>query len=807
MARDSVSFGFSLCASCLLHLSILLLNGLLVSNIYQNNAYRVWFLPCLGLILLPSVTVQLVSAVLLLVHKGDKLTTASSAGLGGLHILQLGFVWRHISLYREVDPKNRSLDTRHLSYLQLLWTFASLLPLVFIQTFLILYHQEHDWVLLSTAAVTSFGTCFYLASYRQQKDNGDYDLVTCNFCSALFKLTWRMGEVTSRILCLVVFTTVYSYWIFLIIGLHGITMLVCLCTAILDMLQEAGYTRTRQNLTAIMVAYIFTFVFINFKSQENSVFKYVFYYTVMFLENAVLLIVWYLHADELYTGAFDKHVILAVSASAFGVGIVSLIIYSKCFSKIPLFDSETEHIYTPEECINCRLSLCSKHNIKLQRPFSAGWMSQYQEAVEHGNYYKNILQDNYIDSDGASSADILNSSGEHCQIRDTDLDSMKTSQNMQTTIAVQASGTYTHKRFFDSNSSIANFTDTDSISSGSGVYEEDWRQKSVDTIFTQLSAMDALSLVSSRTQLLTDSWDSLLKDEKTTGCSAKHPKKIDILNSLIKKDLDTSYFSDGYTTDHTLESYQLPVTVLAKKRSDRYNRKRIESAYSTASDSTDCTICAFMRQNPSSPEETRKHLDIPDNIHELWSAPVRKKRRDCAVRYTNSRRHNLSTDQSGSERSYTHKYEKASSRNRRTKCDAVNVENATSKRRNILDVNYADHYRVRTRVKSDLRPRVNNSAANSYFNKHVPVETKVLKALAVSSNIRSHENSQSSSALSGKCVRDTSSDSGDSAFPRCTPVSQSTDLSGARRTPLSVYLAATDGDKDGTSESSCEMII
>ena len=806
----SYSFGLNLCVSAVLYFVILVVNGLLVGSIFQHNVLGVWFLPCLGLLLLPCVIVQLVSAVLLLIYKGDKLSTGSSTGLGLLHILQLGFIWRHTALWTEVDPKCRSRDIRHLNYLQLLWTFTSLIPLAFIQTLFIINHNDHGVLQLLAASLTIFGSCFYITSYKHQDDN-ENDVITCGVCAAVFKIMWRIGELVSRVLCLAIFTTVYTYWVFLILVLHGITILVCLCTALLDMFQSADQSKCRQVLSRVIVAYVYTFVFINFRSTDNSVFRHSLFYIIMFLENAVLLMVWYFHADK-YTGTLDKNVIVVVSAVGFCVGILSLIIYSKCFHRIALFDSETEHIYsTSEECINCRLSVCSKHSIKHQRPFSAGWMSQYQKAVSNGNYYKNILQDTYLDSDGNSTADILNSSGEHCQIRDTDLESMKTTSNKQTTVAVQASGTYTHKRFFDSDS-IAQFTDTDSISSGSGVYEEDWRQKSVDTIFTQLSAMDALSLVSSRTQLLTDNWDTLLKDNsKTKDTDTKHPKQIDILNSLIRKDLDTSYFSDGYTTDHTLESYQLPVTVLAKKREDRYIHRRIESAYSTASDSTDCTICAFMMQNPSSPEETRKTYvtHVPPKISVL-SEPRRKKQRECSggsSAASRSRRHNRSTDQTDSERSYTHKYEKASSRTRRPKSSAPVNKSSHSRRRDFTDISYADHRRVM--AKSELC-----SSTNTVDNiKTKPVQLQTINQPSHAYNpadMYSDLYNRSVNLLnySGKSVREAASDSGDSAFPRYTPVNQPVDR--MRLTPettLHEYLVATDFDKDGNSESSCEMII
>lgn len=327
----------------------------------------------------------------------------------------------------------------------------------------------------------------------------------------------------------------------------------------------------------------------------------------MFFENLVISIVWYLNTNNT-----DKNIIVLISASSFITGVVSMVMHYKLYHLGGSDDSVKGHDYPADRCINCKLSLCCKHDTKLQRPFSAGWIFQYNKAATHKNYYKNILYDTMLDLVVESVREPSNRSGENCHILATDLESTRTAENKQYT-GVQVSGTYSHKRFFDSDPSLRQLADTDSISSRSGTDAEDCHQTS-DPDFTVLS-VDALCLVSSKTRLLTDNWDNLIKHETPCSHHRKQHMKIDIYTSLIKKDMDASVFSEEYSSDHTLDSYQLPVTVLAKNDLSNCGQKLYTRlANSTTSDFTNCAVNALTQQNQSRPEESKIILKPRQNI-------------------------------------------------------------------------------------------------------------------------------------------------------------------------------------------------
>lgn len=774
----SVCFGISLTISLLLYIGEMVLNSIYVYTVFNDEERKSWFTPMVGILLLPTVLVQLVSVILLLEKRGDHLTSCRSLGIAVLHILQLGFFWRYISLFHEVDPAWKAKDLADLSLLQMLHTFTSMLPLLFVQSFMILNFQVTDGLSIATTALTFTASCWYIASFRRHHHSDSIGDIVLTWPGTIFRLLWRVGEMLSRIISLAVFTSVYYYWIFLILGLHGLTMLVCLCTSVLGMFEKSGLSKCNKFFLGIIVAYMYSFCFIN-TSSENTVFRYILFYIIMFLENAVLTAVWYIKADQ-SDGGTKVNTVVFISACSFFIGVISLIVYYKFFHVGSTSETDKSHVCDNDGCINCRLSLCSKHNIKLQRPFSAGWISQYQHALFNGNYYRNILHDSLIDSEWESVSCQLNSSGEHWQIRDSELESM-TDKKQYT--SVTASGSYAHKRFFDSNTDITGELDSEDSSVLSEEYHQRWHGGD-GSVCSQCSVNVARSVVSSTTHLLTDSWDSLLKDYDSAKCNNKpnQTKQFDIVASLIRKDIDNGLLSDGYTTDHTLDSYQLPITVLAKKRTRALNRERLEPAYSTASDSTDCTICAFMKQNPPTPVARRKTIHLEERIPEESSRELdlelteghRRKRFTSVPRYKDTRKY-----KDTKQRSKSHESAVRGRKKQKSQTETV-LETFT--------MNPVKKAPEVTLPPPAIRISFHGNKQNAQ-NNGTGISSKKSRTLVnVSEVIATRDSSRGV-----KPKLSYYSDSGDSAFPR--------------HTPLSSYLAATDEDAEGISESSLEMII
>ncbi|OWF39092.1 uncharacterized protein LOC110465481 [Mizuhopecten yessoensis] len=588
-----VCFSIYIIISLLLHIGEVVLNIFFV--VYLFPSLETWFTVVLGLMMLPMVLVQLVSALLLLQKRGEHLTCWQALSTAVIHILQLGFVWRHIRILRESEALWKKRDLADLLLLRLFYAFSASLPILGIQAYFIIFKGAEDKIIISAAVVTLFSTCWALSCFRRRSETDDIENLALSCPGTIFRLLWRSGELVSRVLSLAVFASVYHYWVFVVTALHWLTMLVCICTSFLGVLEVNKVNRCYRFFLCMLISYIYLFCHVNF-SSDSAQFRYVTYYVIMFFENGVLTAVWYLSVQGL-GDMFKVYTLLFIICSAFFISVVSMLVYYKIFH-IPGSDmSKKNHsnLCVQDGCINCKLSLCVKHSKMLQRPFSAGWISQYQEALINGDYYKNLLQDSFIDSENESkSSSAVSCSGKEEQEENKEDD---VSPFTRKTLSFQSNGTYSHRRFirtdaqslaapkdhYDSESMLSYIAPT--VPTGSSASGDSSDGSVTSTPLPRFIGSPA----NSQTRLLTDSWDNLPQDN--LGFDPCSNKMLPGFRPIPHQNLE-DWYSDGYSTDHTESVYQLPITVLAKMKS---SRSKCRDRTSLASDSTECTMCRNMK--------------------------------------------------------------------------------------------------------------------------------------------------------------------------------------------------------------------
>ncbi|KAK3089366.1 hypothetical protein FSP39_003059 [Pinctada imbricata] len=540
----SVLFGCYIFVSLVLHVGEIALNALFASQMLALGVSQTWLTITVGLMTLPMVTVQLVSAMLLLQRRSAQMTCGHTAVTIIMHILQLGFVWRHIRIMREDDPVWRKRDFADLCLLRLFYAFSASLPIFGIQVYMMIITSESlGWIILSASATTLMAIGWSLASFRRQYETNDIEGIALTCPGTLFRLIWRLGETVARLLALGVFASVYGSWIFVVIGLHWMTMLTCICTSVLGHLDVSGMDRCHKFIMNLLVSYIYVFCHINFNT-ENSQFRYITYYVIMFFENAVLLTVWVLTVE--HNDSLKVHSILFIASLSFFVGIVSMTYITDV------------SIFHPQN-----------------------WQ----------------LMDSLIDS--MSEWEIESSSSDST----SEVGGREREQSQhfkKRPIVFKSSGTYSHRRFIEpderqTNLSAGSESDTD----GSSVISHHHLSSNSSSDDSDISLNNGVDNInSSKIHLLTESWDNLIdavNDGYETDTSV-HP--LTAFRPISAQSLE-DWYSDGYSTDHTSDaSYQLPITVLAKN--NRYS-------ISVASDSTDCTLCNTLKdyRDRNVPQRTR----------------------------------------------------------------------------------------------------------------------------------------------------------------------------------------------------------
>lgn len=586
----SVCFGLFIILSLLFHLGELTLNALFLVELYQKNS-TAWFTIVTGLLVLPLVTIHFVSALLILQRKSRNKTKYGQAVPILLHLFQFGFAWRHIKILFESDIKTKKHDFADLSLLRLFYAFSASLPILAIQGFMIIT-TDSSWIVQFAVGINLLSISWGISSFRRQYDSNEFENVVLTWPGTLFRLLWRLGEIIARTLSLGIFASIYFSWVFIVICLHWITMMCCVCSSVLGNVNVVGMNKGHKFIMGGLVSYIYIFCHVNM-SVEKTKFHYITYYTIMFLENSLLTAIWFFTAQD--TNNFKIHVIVVIIGFSYLISIISMLLYHRFFHipsmKISLYGKDK--ICVQDGCINCKLSLCAKHSHLLQRPFSAGWVSQYQKALNDGNYYKNLLQDSFIDS---------MSEWETCSSTTA---SSKHSKNSNSTgkktrkVPIQLTGTYSHRHFVDADivDSLCCESDTDASTT-----ETHQMSTSEDSIISELSiqfppqGMGA----SDKKKLLTESWDNLLQVDNVALDKNNSGPPLFAFRPISAQSLE-EWYSDGYSTDHTTD-YQLPVTVLAKN-----SRNSMSLA---SSDCTDCTVCKYMRMFNT----RRKYRKAPSSV-------------------------------------------------------------------------------------------------------------------------------------------------------------------------------------------------
>ncbi|KAF8766725.1 XK-related protein 6 like protein [Argiope bruennichi] len=104
--------------------------------------------------------------------------------------------------------------------------------------------------------------------------------------------------IASRVMALAAFASIYGHWIFLFVGIHWCLMtawLMCLRTSFC--VSSTGQPRPLEEfIFNIVVGVIYVFCFVNVKDEPTR-WKYATYYFIIWVENLVLILLWYLRAD------------------------------------------------------------------------------------------------------------------------------------------------------------------------------------------------------------------------------------------------------------------------------------------------------------------------------------------------------------------------------------------------------------------------------------------------------------------------------------------------------------------------------
>lgn len=133
----------------------------------------------------------------------------------------------------------------------------------------------------------------------------------------------------SRILCISVVASILPHHTILALLLHWFVMTIWLSTST----QKLDFCNHNKLYDFIFFSifgtvYIFTHVTL---TEGKTLYKYIFFYGILFIENTIANVVWILKADNEVQETLYFHPIICLNVVPFFFGIVFMILYYKVF--------------------------------------------------------------------------------------------------------------------------------------------------------------------------------------------------------------------------------------------------------------------------------------------------------------------------------------------------------------------------------------------------------------------------------------------------------------------------------------------
>ncbi|XP_061571529.1 XK-related protein 6 [Cololabis saira] len=327
---------------------------------YYRRRDFLWFGLTLFFVLVPSVLVQILSFRWFVqdytgggLGEVEGLTKRGAVALGCLypgrdrlqlasiwlwqaviHVLQLGQVWRYIrTLYlgvmsrRQKDHQRRwywamMFEYADVNMLRLLETFLESAPQLVLQLCIMIQENRAETLQCISSLASLLSLAWVLASYHKLLRDSRDDQRSMSYRGALLHLLWRLFTISSRVLSLALFASLFHIYFGIFVVVHWCAMAFWVVHGGTDFCMS----KWEEVLFNMVVGIVYIFCWFNVKEGQTR-YRMVVYYIVVLAENTILTGLWYAYRDPVLTDSYAVPALCGVYLTFAGGVLVMLLYY------------------------------------------------------------------------------------------------------------------------------------------------------------------------------------------------------------------------------------------------------------------------------------------------------------------------------------------------------------------------------------------------------------------------------------------------------------------------------------------------
>ncbi|CAB1441947.1 unnamed protein product [Pleuronectes platessa] len=238
-----------------------------------------------------------------------------------IRTLYLGIMSRRQKEYQRRWYWAMMFEYADVNMLRLLETFLESAPQLVLQLCIMIQENRAETLQCISSLASLLSLAWVLASYHKLLRDSRDDQRGMSYRGALLHLFWRLFTISSRVLSLALFASLFHIYFGIFVVLHWCAMAFWVVHGGTDFCMS----KWEEVLFNMVVGIVYIFCWFNVKEGQTR-HRMVAYYTVVLAENTILTGLWYAYRDPVLTDSYAFTALCSVYLT-FAGGVLVMMLY------------------------------------------------------------------------------------------------------------------------------------------------------------------------------------------------------------------------------------------------------------------------------------------------------------------------------------------------------------------------------------------------------------------------------------------------------------------------------------------------